>query len=225
MELLAHLMSTDPATPRLTVYDESTGARLDFSAQTLDNWTAKVGNMLLDELDLDGDSTILLAMPVGWQAAVIALGALAADVETHFGDRVTDAEEATHVDVVFTSLTRAGEFTDLNGADVVLVTDDPFGRGVTETGGDLPAGAIDFGPTVRFYGDQFLHPTRALTEIVTTELGPERILATGWDDRDSFVRQVLEPLAAGGSSVIVAGLVEAERLEQIATAEKTTLRL
>ncbi|HHU67066.1 MAG TPA: TIGR03089 family protein, partial [Corynebacterium sp.] len=36
MELLAHLLRTDPSTPRLTVYNESTGARLDFSAVTLD---------------------------------------------------------------------------------------------------------------------------------------------------------------------------------------------
>ena len=107
----------------------------------------------------------------------------------------------------------------------MLVTDDPFGRGVTETGGELPAGAIDFGPTVRFYGDQFPYPTRALTEIVDTDLGPERLLATGWQDRADFSRQVLEPLAAGGSTVIVAGLVDAARLDEIAGAEKVTKRL
>ena len=42
---------------------------------------------------------------------------------------------------------------------------------------------------------------------------------------DSFTRQVLEPLSLGGSAVIVTGLVDTGRLEQIADAEKTTLRL
>jgi len=36
---------------------------------------------------------------------------------------------------------------------------------------------------------------------------------------------VLEPLAAGGSAVIVAGMCPAERLEEIAANEKATARL
>ena len=46
MELLAHLLHADAASPRLTVYNETTGARMDFSGQTLDNWVAKIANML-----------------------------------------------------------------------------------------------------------------------------------------------------------------------------------
>ena len=45
MELLAHLLHADAASPRLTVYNETTGARMDFSGQTLDNWVAKIANM------------------------------------------------------------------------------------------------------------------------------------------------------------------------------------
>lgn len=223
MELLAHLMSTDPAAPRLTVYDESQGSRLDFSAQTLDNWAAKVGNMLLDELDLEEDSVILLALPVGWQVAAIALGALAAGVETRFGDDPEDDLE--DVDVVFTSSDRAGDFGGTGEADVVLVTDDPFGRGVVESGGELPAGAVDFGPTVRFYGDEFYGPAPALIDVVVATGGPERVLSTGWTTTEGLVRAVLEPLAAGGSAVVVAGMVDAGRLDEIAAAEKVTQRL
>jgi len=36
---------------------------------------------------------------------------------------------------------------------------------------------------------------------------------------------VLEPLAAGGSAVIVAGMCPTERLEEIAVNEKATARL
>src|SRR5699024_6134422 len=155
-ELLSHLLASDPASPRLTVYNENTGARLDFSAITLDNWASKVGNMLLEELDLDEDSTIAVDLPVSWQAAVIVLGAYAAEVQVTFG--------GGDADVVFTSPDRFG--ANEGTGDIVLVSEDPFGRGVVESGGELPRGAIDFGPTVRFYGDQFFHPTRTLPEIV-----------------------------------------------------------
>lgn len=217
MELLAHLLNTDPAAPRLTVYDESTGARLDFSAQTLDNWASKVGNMLIEELDLDPSSTIVLDLPVSWQAVAIVLGALAADV----GWRLGSGGDA---DVVFTSPGSYGDWED-SGADVVLVTADPFGRGVVETGGTLPVGAIDFGPTVRFYGDQFYGPAPALIDVVVASGEPERVLSTGWTSAEGVVRSVLEPLAAGGSAVVVSGLVDSARLDDIAAAEKVTVRL
>ena len=100
MELLAHLLNADAATPRLTVYDESTGARMDFSAQTLDNWVAKIANMLEEELDLEPDSTIVIDVPTSWQAAVIALGSLAAGTTFEFG------ESTALADVVFTSPAR-----------------------------------------------------------------------------------------------------------------------
>ncbi|SMG25267.1 TIGR03089 family protein [Corynebacterium pollutisoli] len=215
MELLAHLLRTDPSAPRLTVYNESTGARLDFSALTLDNWAAKVGNMLLEELDLDTTSRIVIDLPVSWQSVAITLGALAAEVEWGFdGDG----------DVVFTSPDSFERWTG-QGRDIVLVTDDPFGRGVVESGGQLPAGAVDFGPTVRFYGDDFYGPAPALIDVVVAAGGPERVLSTGWTSEDGLVRSVLEPLSAGGSAVVVAGMVDAERLAEIAAAEKVTVRL
>lgn len=214
MELLAHLLSTDPSAPRLTVYNESTGARLDFSAVTLDNWAAKVGNMLLEELDLGAGSRIVLDLPVSWQAVAIVLGALAADVEWGL-----DGEG----DVVFTSPESHGQWQ-ASGMDIVLVTDDPFGRGVVESGGTLPTGAIDFGPTVRFYGDDFFGPAPALIDVVVAPGEPERLLSTGWTSKEGLVRTVLAPLSAGGSAVVVAGMVDAGRLDEIAEAEKVTAR-
>ena len=107
----------------------------------------------------------------------------------------------------------------------MLIREDPFGRGVVESGGDLPTGAIDFGPTVRFYGDQYFGETQPLPQLVNTPASAERLLSTGWSDNESFSRAVLEPLAAGGSAVIVAGVCPAERLEEIASNEKVTARL
>jgi len=240
MDLLAKILASDPTTPRLTVYDENTGARLDFSGITLDNWAAKVANMLIEELDLTEDSLISIDLPPGWQAVAIALGALAADIPVTLFDAATS-------DVVFIAendvQNTAGNAVE-NGAagpgeysgDVVIVTDDPFGRGVEETGGTLLPGAIDFGPTVRFYGDQFAQPTRSLADIVTN-VSPQslhrfsptsRVLVQGWANWLDFVAKVLAPLAAGGSVVVATGdsdRLTPERLDRIIDIEKVSERL
>ncbi|MCK6160638.1 TIGR03089 family protein [Corynebacterium simulans] len=223
MDMLQHLLSADAAAPRLTFYNEATGARMDFSAQTLDNWVSKIANMLLEELELASDSLIFLDLPVSWQPAVIALGAIAAGVDTAF----TRAElDGASPDVIFAAPEGFAELSEeFTGADVVLVTDDPFGRGVIESGGELPAGAIDFGPTVRFYGDQFYGPTSALPELYPAAGPAQRVMSAGWKDKGSFKKLILEPLACGGSAVIFAGMCTAERLEEIAANEKVDLRL
>ena len=227
MELLQHLLSADAAAPRLSAYNEADGTRMDFSAQTLDNWASKIANMLLEELDLEpgGEARIRIDLPVSWQAAVIALGALAAGVDFDITDgtpRSGDAAANTPA-VVFTS-PESFAAGGVPGADTVLVTQDPFGRGVVESGGELPLGTIDFGPTVRFYGDQFYGRTTPLPQLFPTDFEAERVLSQGWQDLASFQRAVLEPLAAGGSAVIVSGLCSADRLEEIASNEKVTVR-
>ena len=231
MKLLQHLLSADASAPRLSVYNEADGTRMDFSAQTLENWTSKIANMLLEELDLEPgtDSRILIDLPVSWQAAVIALGALAAGIPFDMTDGAAAAEPTPDdIAVVFTS---PEAYLEANAGsastplvDTVLVTQDPFGRGVVESGGELPLGTIDFGPTVRFYGDHFYGSTTPLPKLFPTDLGAERVLSPGWSDTASFQRAVLEPLAAGGSAVIVAGLCSADRLEEIAANEKVTVR-
>ncbi|MDR7328682.1 TIGR03089 family protein [Corynebacterium guangdongense] len=216
MRFFAHLLSADPASPRLTVYDESTGARMDFSAQTLDNWTSKIANMLEQELDLTEGSTIAVDMPVSWQAAVTVFGALAIGIEVEF------TSEPGEQQAVFTVPDRFEAWAN-RGVDVLLVSADPFGRGIEESGGTLPVGALDFGPVVRFYGDQFFGESHALPELV--DAGEKhRLLSTGWSDRASFEATVLAPLAAGGSAVVVAGVASAERLEEIAASEKVSAR-
>lgn len=236
MEMLNHLLTADAAAPRLTVYNESTGARMDFSAQTLENWVAKIANMLEDELELEEDSALLIDLPVTWQAAVIALGSIAAGIEFNFvnSSESNESEKATlNADAVFTSpdkfelysLGSVAVSSDGSSPDVVLVTDDPFGRGVAESGGELPSGAIDFGPTVRFYGDDYFGQTTALPTLYPDAGSASRLLSTGWHDKATFTTGVLHPLAAGGSAVVVSGLTTAERLQQIADNENTTARL
>ena len=218
MNLLQQLLSADPARPRITIYDDQAGTHLDFSAKLLENWTAKVANMLREELDLEPGDSIYINLPIGWQPVMIALGAIAAEIQVSFEPATTGA------DVVFYSPeTNLDQFD----GDVVLVTTDPFGRGVVEAGGFLPDGAIDFGPVVRMYGDQFYETTSTFGDLdgITNYPVGTRLLSTGWRDWPGFCDTVLSPLAAVGSAVIVTGHGDQDRLDHIATVEKATALL
>lgn len=194
MELLANILATEPAAPRVTVYNEDTGARLDFSGITLDNWAAKVANMLREESGLDAGATICIDLPPSWQSIVIALGALAAGITPHFG-ATSDHPESEALFVT-------PDHTVSGDVDTYLVTDDPFGRGVEECGATLPDGAIDFAPTVRFYGDQFFEPTPRIQDLTATNpLQPNtRIISRGWTDLDGFTHASTPSLPAAQQS-------------------------
>lgn len=212
--MLAPLLRTDPASPRLTVYDESRGTRMEFSAQTLDNWANKVANLLVEEFEADAETRVGIDVGASWQSAVIALGAYNAGISPLF-----DATGLAPT-VIFTTPDAASRFPDV--PDCVVVSDDPFGRGVVEAGGQLPEGTVDFGPTVRFYGDQYFGPSTDLSRFALPDIEAERYLVPPWNSAAEFERRVLAPLAAGGSVVLVTGLHPAERVEEVAAAEKVT---
>ncbi|AIL96303.1 TIGR03089 family protein [Corynebacterium ureicelerivorans] len=219
MSMLAPLLQTDPSSPRLTVYDDSRGVRMDFSAQTLDNWASKVANMLDEEFDLAPGGQVAIDLPVSWQAAVIAIGAVNSSRTPRIDAFGTPSSEPSP-DVVFTTVERAAQWAEV--PDCVVVSDDPFGRGVVEAGGELPVGTVDFGPTVRFYGDAYFGDSPALATFTEPGVGAERYLVQDWHSTEEFSASVLAPIAAGGSVVVVAGLVSAERLQEIAETEKVT---
>ncbi|MDY5786328.1 TIGR03089 family protein [Corynebacterium sp.] len=215
MSMLSPLLATNPSSPRLTVYDEAAGTRMDFSALTLDNWASKVANMFDAEFELDADALVLIDVPPSWQAAVIALGAYNSGRTPVFG-----VDTPGEPDVVFTTVEGAAKWVSV--PDVVVVSDDPFGRGVVESGGTLPLGAIDFGPTVRFYGDDYAGASPALSTWARPDLEPARYSIAAWETSEDFERRVLGPLAADGSVVLVTGLASVERLDDIAETENVT---
>lgn len=228
MSLLAPILSTDPASPRLTVYDETAGTRMEFSGVTLDNWANKIANMLVEEFELDNPADaprILVDLPVSWQAAVLPIGIYNAGLTFAVGSSQNSGlnSDQDTPQLVFTTPDALESWS--KSTDVVAVSNDPFGRGVTETGGTLPPGIVDFGPTVRFYGDQYYGESPDLADWRTADLGAERVLVPAWSSREEFDATVMAPLAAGGSVVAVAGMASAERMEQIAEAEKVTARL
>lgn len=204
MRLLQDILSQDPASPRVTIYEEDAGNRLDFSAQTLDNWAAKVANMLREELDLAPGDPVSVDLPVSWQAIAITLGCVAADLDIRFD----------HSAAVLLSDAKPEDYD----GEVVLVSSDPFGRGVEEIGNTLPEGCIDFGPTVRFFGDYFPEDGPSL-EAWAPPLEPKRHLSTGWDSL-AQLRSLLGYVSAGGSVVIVRNAASQERIAAIADAER-----
>lgn len=223
MSMLARLLQNDPATPRLTVYDESQGSRMEFSALTLDNWLSKVGNLLDEEFDLEDAATIVIDLPASWQAAVIALGAYNIARRPVFTDTPEVVED---VALVFTVAERVDAWSDAE--ECVVISRDPFGRGVVESGGTLPLGTVDFSPTVRSYGDQYFGQTAHIsqwaqpTQATEQPSSPERVLISGWNSAETFEQGVLAPLAAGGSVVVVTGDTETpgeDRIASIARAE------
>ncbi|WP_311342054.1 TIGR03089 family protein [Corynebacterium riegelii] len=213
MSMLSPLMQ-DPASPRLTVYDEALGTRMEFSGQTLENWANKVANMLIEEFDVEPGSQVHIDLPASWQSAAIALGTYNARALPLFDAPLSPPT------VTFTTTERASLWTEV--PDVVVVSNDPFGRGVVESGGELPFGTVDFGPTVRFYGDQYYGESADLSDFARAEFGPHRYLANPWTTREEFEYNVLAPLAAGGSVVVATGLIPAERLDHITQVEKVT---
>ncbi|WJY66526.1 hypothetical protein CAQUA_09195 [Corynebacterium aquatimens] len=218
--MLAPIFAADPASPRLTVYDETQGSRMEFSGVTLDNWANKIANMFTEEFDSPApDSpTVLIDLPVTWQCAVIILGAYAAGIVPCFEPGASDLESPG---IVFTTEEHQNNWPE--ATDVVVVSADPFGRGVVEVGGTLSPGAIDFGPTVRFYGDQFFGDGFPASHFAPTNPPtPSRTLITGWSTLSEFDDNVMAPLMGGGSVVIVTGMASTDRLAHIADTEKVT---
>lgn len=232
MELLKELLAADPSVPRLTCYDETTGGRTDLSAITMDNWASKIANMLHDEFDLDPGDSAWIDLPPIWQAACIVVGAERAGIELSDEDPL----------VVFTSVGKLSEWEEkFPDAYLAAVTDDVFGRGVVETGGEIPPGVVDFGPEVRLHPDAYIGMGPEAGQVLLDGATPEelgarakdaagaaglddgaRVISGGWSggpSADEWIRSVLAAWSVGGAAVIVRG-GDDERMARIAEIEK-----
>jgi len=70
--VLAEILRSDPARPRVTFYEDTDGPtrgeRIELSGKVLANWVAKAGNALQDEYDLGPGSVVRLSLPPHWRA-------------------------------------------------------------------------------------------------------------------------------------------------------------
>lgn len=205
--LLEPILTRDPAGPRITYYDDATGARIELSALTLANWAAKTANLIRDEFGLTPGARVVVLLPAHWQTVAVLLGCWWAGAEVVL--RPDDTAELALV-----TPDRLGEVG--GAAEVAVLSLDPMGAPVR----DLPVGVTDFATSVRAHGDQF-HPRGAgiaLDGMAVADVladarksaarqgfsASDRVLSgTSWDSPAQIVDGLLAIYAAGASLVQV----------------------
>lgn len=139
--LLGPLLASGAPKPLITHYDDATGARIELSRATTANWAAKTANWLVDEMDLEPGTPVMVSLPAHWQTAGVLLGAWWA------GAHVT--AEAGGAEVAFVP---AADLARGEGAHAVAAVGlDPLGAPVR----DLPTGVVDYVSDIRVHGDDF----------------------------------------------------------------------
>ena len=225
MDLMAPFLATDAASPRITTYTDR--GRMELSAATAANWAAKGGNLFAGELGLGRGDVVVVDCPTDWLPAALVLGCWQAGVAVCSPSSPAAADAAA---VITTDPT-----CDL-ADEVLLVSTDPFGRGVAESGGEVPFGVTDLAPELRVQGDRYaglasgadavLLVDTTGAQVTGTELQDRasargenvRAVTAGWVDADSLVDRLL-PLFAGGS-VVLSTDGDADRLAHLAEVEK-----
>jgi uncharacterized protein (TIGR03089 family) len=152
--VLAEILRSDPARPRVTFYEDTPGPtrgeRIELSGKVLANWVAKAGNALQDEYDLGPGSLVRLALPPHWRALYWALAVWSVGGTVHCTEDCTGVQSP---DLLIccdpAAISPAGEPAP---GDVVLVTLASLARAHP---GPVPAGAMDEARELATYGDRF----------------------------------------------------------------------
>ncbi|MET7773273.1 TIGR03089 family protein [Nocardia sp. NPDC005366] len=226
--VLDPILARDPAGPRVTYYDDATGARIELSGLTLANWAAKTGNLIRDEFGLSPGARVAVLLPAHWQTAAVLLGCWWAGTEVVLRPD-PDADLA---------LVTADRLDDVDGVpEVAALSLDPMGGPVR----DLPLGITDFATAVRVHGDQF-HPRGAgvaldgmpvsevLAEARKSALrqgfaDSDRVLSsTTWETPAELIDGFVSVLAVGASLVQVVNPDPAVRDRRIASERVTAQR-
>jgi uncharacterized protein (TIGR03089 family) len=149
-DLLTLLRSQDPTSPRLTWYGPD-GERVELSGRVLDNWVAKTSNFLVDELDAEPGTQLLLDLPAHWRSFSIALAAWQVGCTVSFAGAGSGGRD---VDPDITVTSRPGT---VGGKPVLVAVALP--ALAMRWSGPLPAGAFDYAAEVRAHGDAYVPMT------------------------------------------------------------------
>ncbi|WP_072806721.1 TIGR03089 family protein [Rhodococcoides yunnanense] len=224
-ELLDPILAADPAGPRVTYYDDSTGERVEVSTITLANWAAKTANLLRDEFGVEPGARISVLLPAHWQTAAVLLGAWWAGA-----DVVLTADPDAEL-----ALVHGNRIDDAGDVDEILALSlDAFGRPVA----DLPVGITDYATSVRVHGDQFrpsgqgaaldgrsisavLDAARTRAEAHSLGQGDRVLSSLPWGTADELIDGLLSVLVAGASLVQVSN-PDHSKTERRTTTEKVT---
>ena len=228
-QVLAGLLARDAGRPLVTFYDDATGERTELSVTTYANWVAKVASLLLDELEVEHGSRLLVDLPTHWLAPVVLGAAWAGGLEV-----VWDGD----ADAVVTGPDGVGRWaSEAPRVPVVATALLPLG---VRFGEPLPPGVHDLGVEVWSQPDAYVaYPPpadddRAVAGLTQDELWRAaavgshltdggRLLSETSPASPSGLASFTEPLVCSGSMVLVTHAA-AERREQIAADERVTAR-
>ncbi len=136
----------DPTRPRLTWYGEQPGERVELSGRVLDNWAAKAGNLLQEELDVGPGNVVQLDLPAGhWRSMYWALATWSVGATLE----IVDTLPAAPADVVVTARPPAALHCG-GSAQVIAVSLEALARRATWP---LDPGDIDEAAQLSSYGD------------------------------------------------------------------------
>ncbi|MEO7448554.1 MAG: TIGR03089 family protein [Humibacillus sp.] len=229
-DVLAALLASDPAGPRLTWYDDepgpTAGERIELSARVLANWVAKAANLLQDDSDAGPGTTVGLDLPAHWRSVYWALATWSA------GATVVTGPAARSADVLVTDSPAAAAE---HGGDAVLVTLAALAR-THPRATEAPA-AVDEARELATHGDRFVpmadaerHDVALATDAGDTAYGELVVVETAdavaprvalRGSLEHVLRQCLAVWAQDGSVVLQRGTspTDAARL----TSESVTL--
>jgi uncharacterized protein (TIGR03089 family) len=226
-ELLARRVRSDGAAPLLTYYDTDQGVRTELSAVTFANWVAKTSNLLSWELDVSaGDRVELLVAarhPGHWMTLVWALACWQTGLVVTLG-----RPEGARLVVC------GPAYADVEAGDAELVACSlhPFGLGLEPP---TPAHVVDYAAEVRIQPDAWSGAPvaadapawqdgqRALSQAGLVAGGPttrQRLLVRPGDPWGTVRDALVTPLRDGGSTVVVDGPADAQRLARISEDER-----
>jgi uncharacterized protein (TIGR03089 family) len=230
--VLARLVTADRGRPLVTFYDDATGERTELSVTTWANWVAKVCSLLDDELDVGHGSRLRVDLPPHWLGTVVLGAAWGCGIEV-----VWDGDEES-VDAVVTGPDGLGRWADAaHRLPVVASALQPLAGRFAE---GVPDGVHDLGAEVWSQPDAYAawpgpaEDDAAVAGTTHAELwrsaaagehliGGGRLLSEANPASPSGLASLTEPLACGGSLVLVTH-TSAERRERIAADERVTDR-
>jgi uncharacterized protein (TIGR03089 family) len=230
--------------PFLTWYDDDRPERVELSARTFENWTAKVANLLADELGVAPAERVAAVLVDSWQAAVVLAGCWRAGVTVVAVEPAADpADRAAAVRGCAAAFVREEWLAELGGAaGLVALGSGPLGRPERDLGA-----ALDFARAVPAMGDLYAGDDAGPDAAALVAAGPgaatmaelldeagalgrlagladtDRLLSgLGLGDRAGMVAGLLAPLAAG-AGVVLQGRFDPARFWKRAAEEKVTV--
>ncbi|MFI6700343.1 TIGR03089 family protein [Streptomyces sp. NPDC050509] len=217
-DLLRSALTTDPARPLVTFYDDATGERVELSVATFANWVSKTANLLQGDLSAEPGDRLALLLPAHWQSAVWLLACSSVGVTVEIGGDPAAAD-----------LVVSGPDPDALAA-ARACTGERMALALRPLGGRFPQppeGFADYAVEVPGQGDRFapyapVDPEAPALRVGGTELtsaalvararadarerglGPgSRLLSgLGYESWEGLSAGLFAPLAAGGSVVL-----------------------